>query len=358
MAVIEQQADKEQEIFFNFITTLKSPITKESYQVHIRRYLSFCNLTKLCELLTIQEPQKQIIKYISFLKEKKLSTNSIHTMLYGIYHFYMMADTILNKQKINSYIGEPTLKQKDRPYNNDEIIKALNVSDLRMKVVIGIMSSAGLRIGAITELKLRNVERIESCYKIVAYEGSKEEYYSFCTPECTSFIDAYLEYRTKSGEILTPQSYLIRDQFDVTDLDQIRNKSRGITTGTLKVMLNLTLVKAGIRAIDHTTTSKRKEVAMSHGFRKRYTTQMVKSKIQPEIRWLLEGHKLKGNDESYVKISEDVGSMYSEYQKAIDNLTINEENRLRKKVQILEVEKSRLDRIEDKMKSLEAKYRK
>ena len=82
MALIEeQQADKEQEIFFNFITTLKSPITKESYQVHIRRYLSFCNLTKLCELLTIQEPQKQIIKYISFLKEKKLSTNSIHTML-------------------------------------------------------------------------------------------------------------------------------------------------------------------------------------------------------------------------------------------------------------------------------------
>lgn len=41
----------------------------------------------------------------------------------------------------------------------------------------------------------------------------------------------------------------------------------------------------------------------------------------------------------------------------IDNLTINEENRLRKKVEILHVEKSRLDRIEEKMKRLERIYK-
>jgi hypothetical protein len=49
--------------------------------------------------------------------------------------------------------------------------------------------------------------------------------------------------------------------------------------------------------------------------------------------------------------------MLEEYQKGEDNLTINEENRLRKKVEILTIEKSRLDRIEEKMLKMEQMYR-
>ena len=197
MALIEeqQQADKEQEINFNFINSLKAPITKETYDIHIKRYLKFCNLTKLSELLAIQEPQKQIIKYIMSLRERGLSTRSIHTMLYGIYHLCNMNDIILNTGKINMFIGEPTLKPVDRPYTYQELQKILNVSDLRMKVVVGLMSSAGLRIGAITSLRLRSLEKVEQSYKVTVYEGTNEQYYSFTTPECASFIDAYLEYR-------------------------------------------------------------------------------------------------------------------------------------------------------------------
>jgi len=66
---------------------------------------------------------------------------------------------------------------------------------------------------------------------------------------------------------------------------------------------------------------------------------------------LLEGHKLKGNDNSYVKITEQ--KLYEEYQKAIDNLTINEENRLLKRVKTLEVEKSIIDSIASRLKELE-----
>ena len=49
--------------------------------------------------------------------------------------------------------------------------------------------------------------------------------------------------------------------------------------------------------------------------------------------------------------------MYAEYQKAIDNLTINEENRLRKKVKKLEVEASRLDLLELSLRRLEQRYK-
>lgn len=102
-----------------------------------------------------------------FLRQKGLSTRSIHTMLYGIYHLYKMNDIILNTGKINMFIGEPTLKQTDRPYTHEEIQKILNVSDLRMKVVVGLMASAGLRIGAITGLKFVSREYHELDRKIV-----------------------------------------------------------------------------------------------------------------------------------------------------------------------------------------------
>ena len=109
--------NQEEEIFFNFINSLKAPITKQIYQTNIKYYLDFCNFTKLSELLTIQDPQKQIIKYIMFLREKELATTSINTMLYGIYHFYDMNDIVLNKKKINMFKSEPTLKTIDRAKN-------------------------------------------------------------------------------------------------------------------------------------------------------------------------------------------------------------------------------------------------
>jgi hypothetical protein len=65
-----------------------------------------------------------------------------------------------------------------------------------MKNIILLMASSGLRVGAIPLLKLRHLEKIDSIYKITVYEGANEQYYTFCTPECASFIDAYLQYRT------------------------------------------------------------------------------------------------------------------------------------------------------------------
>ena len=38
----------------------------------------------------------------------------------------------------------------------------------------------------------------------------------------------------------------------------------------------------------------RKDVMIAHGFRKFFTTQLVDLNINPELRWLLQGHNLKG----------------------------------------------------------------
>jgi integrase/recombinase XerD len=223
--------------------------------------------------------------------------------------------------------------------------------------MILLMASSGMRIGALPSLRLRNLEKInsDSIYKITVYEGSNSQYYTFCTPECSNFIDAYFEYRTQNGEKLNQDSFLIRNQFDISDLEQIRNKSKGITINTMESIMGLILLKAGLRTINHVSKSKRKQVAKCHGFRKFFTTQMIKSKVTYENRLMLEGHSL-GITDHYARI--DVQDNYAEYEKAIDNLTINEENRLRKKVKTLEIEKGRIEYLEESLKSLRQEFNK
>jgi site-specific recombinase XerD len=225
-----------QDPYFNFINTIKSPATKASYQYNIKLFMKYCKVKDIQDLLTIDTPQQYIINYIMSLREKGLSWSSVSNALTAIYHFYAMNDITLNKKKINMFKGQFSRSVIDRAYTHQEIKKILDVSDLRMKVIVLLMASTGCRVASIPSLRLRNLEKVDShnLYKLTVYEGSNESYYCFTSPECASFIDAYLQYREKNGERLDKDSFLIRDQFDITDIEQIRNKSRGIALNTLR----------------------------------------------------------------------------------------------------------------------------
>jgi hypothetical protein len=110
----------EEEIYFNFFNSIKSEITKRIYERDLKFYLNFCNLNKMSEFLEIKDPQRQIIDYIMSLRKKGLASNSISTMLMGIYHFYETNDMPLNKKKINMFKGEFSRKVIDWA-NHDKI---------------------------------------------------------------------------------------------------------------------------------------------------------------------------------------------------------------------------------------------
>jgi integrase len=138
---------------------------------------------------------------------------------------------------------------------------------------------------------------------------------------------------------LNPESPLIRKQFDINDLEQVRKKSEPIALNTLNVVLDHHLQRCGLRTVNHVeseSNGNRKSVARAHGFRKFFTTQLINSKVNPEIREMLSGHSI-GLAGAYYKPTED--EMLDEYMKAVDNLTINPENRLKRRVEKLEVEK-------------------
>ena len=70
MSVLNQDTKNDEEIYFNFINSIKSEITKEIYEYNIKLFMNFCRLTKLSDLLMITDPQKQIINYLMSLRER------------------------------------------------------------------------------------------------------------------------------------------------------------------------------------------------------------------------------------------------------------------------------------------------
>lgn len=69
---------------------------------------------------------------------------------------------------------------------------------------------------------------------------------------------------------------------------------------------------------------------------------------------MLLGHKI-GLASCYYRPS--VEEMLAEYEKAIDNLTIDPSNRLQRKVETLTIEKSRLDILEENLNKLSNKQK-
>ena len=143
---------------------------------------------------------------------------------------------------------------------------------------------------------------------------------------------------------------MIREQFDIRDEFAIRNLKQVIHK-TIQWNIRALAIKCGIRK--NADRKSRQQVMMSHGFRKFFTTQLVNSKVNPEMREMLLGHKI-GLASAYYKPTED--EMYEEYQKAVNNLTINEENRLKIKVELLESEKTNYERLDAKIDQLQRMF--
>jgi integrase len=304
-------------------------------------------------------PQQEISnRLIKYLIDRKISKSYKNLVFSSIKHACEMNDVILNWKKLKKFIkSEKTNNEtngRDRGYTHEEIRKILDFSDQRIRTALLILASTGIRIGALYSLSIHDLEKFDDVYKITVYSGDKEEYFAFCTPEAANEIDTYLDFRKRHGEKLTRDSFLLVKRFNVNlKIDGFKGKPFG--KRSLQVILEDYIKNSGLREIDHVNPHKRKEVPILHGFRKFFTTQLISSKINPEIREMLLGHKI-GLASCYYRPT--VEEMYEEYSKAIDNLTIDPANRLQRKIETLTIEKSRLDRIEEKMLKMEQMYQK
>jgi integrase len=159
-------------------------------------------------LLLEQNPrviENHIIGYVRSLREKNLAYASIVFNVSPIITFYELNNITLNRKKISRYYGEHIRVVKDRGYSTEEIATILQTADIRMRMIILLLSSTGCRVGALPSVNLSNLtfKPEYGLYKITFYESSNSEYYTFTTHECASAINNYLTFRSRQGERLS-----------------------------------------------------------------------------------------------------------------------------------------------------------
>ena len=199
------------EAYRNFINSLDSEVTKSHYRHVFHYFMNFCNIDNYEEMLKFdQQKLEGIIRdYIIHLRQdKKLAPSSISSYLAAIHHFYEMNDIDLRWNKLKKFKVKLKTAVEDKPYTHDQIKTLLAATSLRDKCIILLMASPGLRRGALPNLRIKDLEKIDSpkyqIYKINVYEKEQEHYITYCTPVCRKHIEQYLNWRARLGEQLTP----------------------------------------------------------------------------------------------------------------------------------------------------------
>jgi site-specific recombinase XerD len=252
--------------------------------------------------------EQVIIKYVIYLRDTKekqrgrrklkstfsstaikpkpgLSRASIEKESAAIFHFFDMNDILLNKRKIKRFFPPDESTHDDRVYTQDEKGRILSECDKRAKVVILLMNSGGIRIGAVNKLTIGSLEPIgskEGYYKIIVDGRSrKDRYFAVCNPECYSAIRDYLKNRERLGEDVTKRSSpLIREQCD-PDADTRMPWPRSLKENTIRHIVIDVLKRSGVKT---------SEAMMSHSFRKNFNTTCEESGMKSLHVQMLMGH--------------------------------------------------------------------
>lgn len=228
--------------FRQFIDTCKSPATRRMYVNALHYFMDYLGLSTSTrdydKLLKkdVKLIQLDISDFISHLRKKGNAAASVSLYIAAINKFYTMNDvTTLNWKKVKSFMGEHEKVAEDRPYTHSEIQTLIAHTTSRNRAIILLMSSAGLRLGAIPILRIKDVEPLDKykIYKINVYAKSKKSaYFSFCTPECRKEIDSYLDYRRRWAERITDESPSF-DQTTIFKRQLLLNRLQFIPLGTL-----------------------------------------------------------------------------------------------------------------------------
>jgi integrase len=339
----------------NYINSV-SLESRHQYGYILKKYMDFHGLKGADELIR-QDPktiEQQIIDYIISQESIARATKSLR--LAAIVTFYSINDVILNRKRLGKFLGPRQKHVNDRPYTLEEIEKMLKASDERMRCVVLILTSTGMRIGGLAGLKISSLTKIEEygLYCVTVYEGSSEEYICFTTPECASAIDFYLNQREMWGEKLKPESPLIRREFDRRDPLSIACP-RPIRPRSYDGRIQEMLDAAGVTRVEPKIEGKkgyRKEVSRTTGFRKLVNTSMVRQKVDPLIKEMLLGHHT-GLEENYYR--PEMQELLDKYLKCVDVLTVNNEFRKQREIDALRVQQTEMQELRaeiDKVKAL------
>jgi integrase len=332
--------------------------TKETAKRRLRMFLDFAkisgsDLKERCNRFAerakkdVDWCEELVYSYLSYLKEqyeeeRKISAGTIKNRKVVVKNLLEILKIPFDWKLVSRGLPKPERYSNDSIPTLAQIRKICEYNDKRIKPIVYMMCSGGLRIGAWDHLKWKNIVPIKRHGQIVAalvevYAGTESQYPTLITKECYCSLESWINFRKESGEKITGESWLMRHYWDTKEgftHGNIMNPVK-LSKDGVKGLIDSAMRRQGLRK-NLTSGNKRHEFMLNHSFRKWRETQLILAGLKQQDINILMGHENSGMVDNYYrpwangqqKIDD---YLINEFLKASSNLSIQEESRLQGK---------------------------
>lgn len=366
--LLDAKFDGVSEAYARFSYGISSEVTRKKYVRELQLFFDHNriegstvqqkaqNFYDFCVKTDANKITGMLIKYLLFqinrAKIGDIAKSTIRNYYKPLKLFCEMNSIILNWKIISKGIPKGQDASDDRIPSMEEIQKLIEYPDRRIRPIVYTMLSSGIRVGAWEWLRWQDVIPHEQDGNIVAakllvYSGEPDHYFSFITSEAYFALKEWMDFRTSQGEKITKDSWLMRDLWDTglilkdpVDDGNLRRGSYGVSSVSKKIssdairqIFNRAWRVQNIRKAELLTENhKRYSFKATHAFRKYFETKCLKKMKLLNVK-LLMGHDT-GLEKSYYKPTEN--ELLEDYLQVVNDLTVNEEFRLKMKISDLE----------------------
>lgn len=262
--------------------------TIKEYVLHVKDFITYCDNNGVNYLSLNKD---DVINYLKFLDDQKLSNKSIGTILSSLRCFYSyLLDNGYINLNIFKLISNPKLEKKLPSFLSYEEIRIVldsidtdNILSIRNKMIIELLYATGIRVSELRNIKINDIDFNNKSIKVFG-KGSKERI-AFFGDYAYDAIKLYLD----NGELKS--EYLI-----------LNNKGKQISVRGIELIIKNVIDKACI-----------KTKVSPHTFRHTFATHMLNNGCPLKSVQELLGHASLSSTEIYTHITDDY--IKSEYLK-------------------------------------------
>jgi hypothetical protein len=353
--VVEQEVGRclpglDSDMWRLFLYAMKSPVTRDKYLRRLSKFFEFAEM----QGVSLQEKARSFVEaarkdsswifsvVLGFLElqngrvnNREITGATVRNYVKAIKLFCEMADLPVPWKKLTRGLPRAKNYADDRIPSIEEIRKLLEYPDRRIKAIVSTMASSGIRLGAWDYLRWGDVRPIEKegkvvAAKIIVYTGESEQYFSCISLEAWHELTKWIQYREKSGEKITEDSWLMRDLWD-TRVAQGRglvSHPRKLTSLGVKRLMERAIWAQGLRK-KLEPGKKRHPYQANHSLRKWFKTRCEIGGMKPINVETLLSHSV-GVSNSYYRPTEN--ELLDEYLSVQDFLMLDAEHKLQKRV--------------------------
>jgi integrase/recombinase XerD len=338
-----------------FENSIHSKSTLKAYKYAMDRFMKHFQLKDFDGLSSMNHKmfQEMVEDYVMYIKSKNLSKSSVSMPINALQLFCDSNDIEIRWKKIRRMIPQQKKRSGKDPYTTENIIQMISFEpNIRNKAIIHFMAASGVRVGAISDLKVKHLTKIsDNCMAITVYPDELEEYTTFLTPEATRILEMYFEKRRIDGEFVNNESPIFREQYTFGISPPKPLSLRGIQ-GVIERILRRTNIRVGF-------DGKRRNIQLDHGFRKRFNTILKTTDgIKPLLAEKMLGHSIKSIPLDEVYLTPTIEMLFAEYLKGIPELTVDGSQRKEAELERVKKEKSALQKEVTKRIHVESRLQK